>query len=105
MKRHATVEGCRWLIAAALSLTISTAHAANDYIVAPSGGDITGAALSAQLAMNSVTLQSSLGGKAGSGNVIINDVVTWSANTTLTLTASNNVNINANVYWLRLFKG
>jgi len=86
-----------WLAVIAFTLSTATAHAANDYIVAPSGGDITGAALSAQLAKGGVTLQSSQGSKAGSGNVIINDVVTWTANTTLTLNASNNVNINANL--------
>lgn len=74
-------------------LFVSTANAANDYIVAPSGGDITGAALSAKLATADVTLKSSAGANAGSGNIIINDVVEWSENYTLTLTASNDVKI------------
>jgi filamentous hemagglutinin family protein len=68
-----------------------------DFTVAASGGDITGAALSTDLATTGVTLQSSAGGTAGSGNVNVNDAVAWSANTTLTLTASNNVNVNANI--------
>lgn len=83
--------GAGWLLSSAL------AQAAKDYVVAPTGGDITGAALSAQLATASVTLNSSSGSKTGSGNVIINDVVEWSANTTLTLVGSNNININANI--------
>lgn len=86
-----------WLAAIACILCSATSHAANDYIVAPSGGDITGAALSARLANGNVTLQSSQGKSVGAGNVIINDVVTWTANTTLTLNASNNVTINANL--------
>lgn len=67
-----------------------------DYTVA-AGGDITGATLSDQLGTTPITLQSSGGGTAGSGNVNVNDPVVWSANTTLTLTASNNVNINADI--------
>jgi trimeric autotransporter adhesin len=70
-----------------------------DFTVAPSGGDISGAALSGELATTSVTLESSAGSKApsGSGNVNIDDTVSWSANTKLTLTASNNVNVNENI--------
>ncbi len=89
--------GCR---VAAMVLTLGAAglaQAANDYIVAPSGGDITGAALSAQLAQGNVTLQSSQGKQVGSGNVIVNDTVSWNTGSTLTLIASNNVQINANV--------
>jgi filamentous hemagglutinin family protein len=68
-----------------------------DFTVAASGGDVSGAALSNSLATTPVVLQSSAGGTAGSGDVNVNDVVSWSANTTLTLTASNNVNVNATV--------
>jgi filamentous hemagglutinin family protein len=69
----------------------------HQFTVAASGGDITGATLSAELGSTSVTLQSSGGHSAGSGNVNIDDSVAWSANTALTLTASNNVNIYANI--------
>jgi len=68
-----------------------------DFTVAPSGGDITGATLSGELNTTSITLESSQGANAGSGNVNVDDTVSWSANTALTLTASNNVNVNANV--------
>jgi filamentous hemagglutinin family protein len=68
-----------------------------DYTVAATGGDITGAALGTQLATTNVTLQSSAGATAGSGNVNVNAAVSWTANTTLTLTASNNVNVNASI--------
>jgi filamentous hemagglutinin family protein len=70
-----------------------------DYTVAASGGDITGAALSSDLGTTNIVLQSSAGTMTpgGSGNVNVNDAVTWSANTTLTLTASNSVNVTANI--------
>lgn len=65
-----------------------------DYTIAASGGDITGSTLSNSLSSNSVTIVSNLGGTVGSGNINVNDAVSWSANT-LTLTAANNININA----------
>jgi filamentous hemagglutinin family protein len=83
--------------AAAAGLTGSWLIDPKDFTVAASGGNITGAALSTQLATTNVTEQSSAGATTGSGNVNINDPVSWSANHTLTLTASNNVNINASV--------
>ncbi len=69
----------------------------NDFTIAASGGDISGATLSANLASGSVVLQSNSGQAAGAGNLNVNDAVSWSANTALTLTASNNVNVNANI--------
>ncbi|HWX66580.1 MAG TPA: YDG domain-containing protein [Rhodanobacter sp.] len=83
--------------AAAMGLYGSWLIDPQDYTVAASGGDITGAALSSNLGTTNVTLLSSNGATAGSGNVNVNDAVSWNANTTLTLTASNNVNINANI--------
>ena len=69
----------------------------HDYTVAASGGDQTGTQLSNSLGTTNVTLQSASGGQTVSGNININDGVSWNANTTLTLTATNNVNINANI--------
>lgn len=66
-----------------------------DFTIAASGGDITGTALSASLATTNPTIQSTAGGTAGSGNVNVNDVVSWSSAHTLTLNAQNNININA----------
>ncbi len=68
-----------------------------DYTVAATGGDASGATLSSNLGTTNVILQSSSGSGGGSGNVNINDPVSWSANTVLTLVASNNVNVNANI--------
>jgi filamentous hemagglutinin family protein len=82
---------------AAHGLTGSWLIDPQDFTVAASGGDISGAVLSGNLATTDVTLQSSAGGTAGSGNVNIDDPVSWSANTTLTLSGSNNVNVNASI--------
>jgi filamentous hemagglutinin family protein len=68
-----------------------------DFRVAATGGDISGATLSANLGNTPVSVQSSGGGSAGSGNIDIDDAVSWSADTTLTLTASKHVNVNANI--------
>jgi filamentous hemagglutinin family protein len=66
----------------------------NDFTIAASGGDISGATLSANLGGGNIEIQSSGGGTAGNGDIHVNDAVTWSANT-LTLTAARDVNINA----------
>jgi len=67
-----------------------------DYTVG-AGGDITGAQLSGLLANTSMILESGAGGAAGVGNLNVTDAVTWSANTSLMLTAANDVNINADI--------
>jgi filamentous hemagglutinin family protein len=64
-----------------------------DFTVGPTG-DISGPTLSGELNGSNILIQSSSGAAAGSGNININDTVNWSANT-LTLTAANNININA----------
>ena len=83
----------------------------NDFTIAASGGDITGAALNAALGAGNVTIATTSGsasctgascglGTAGSGNINVNDTtnpVTWSAHV-LTLNAYNNININAPMY-------
>ena len=66
------------------------------FTIAATGGDITGAALSSQLALNNVTIQSTDGHSSDtSGNVNVNDAVTWSSSSKLELHASNDININA----------
>ena len=67
----------------------------HDFTIAFSGGDMTGSTLSSQLGGGNVTIQSSQGANAsGSGDIHVNDVVNWGANT-LTLTAAHDVDINA----------
>ncbi len=65
-----------------------------DYLIAASGGDITGAQLSAALNNTNVTIESSSGSTHGSGDVIVRDGISWSANN-LTLTAARDVRIEA----------
>ncbi|HEY8065116.1 MAG TPA: filamentous hemagglutinin N-terminal domain-containing protein [Methylosinus sp.] len=64
------------------------------FAIAATGGDITGSTLSSQLASNNVTIVSTSGSGAG-GDIDVNDVVSWAANTTLTLNATNAINVNA----------
>jgi len=66
----------------------------HDFTIAPTGGDETGAQLSTALGSGNVTIQSSAGASGTSGNVNVDDTVSWSANT-LTLNAANNININS----------
>lgn len=66
-----------------------------DYTIAATGGDMTGAQLSAFLATSNMVILSSSGANAaGNGDIHVNDAVSWSANT-LTLTAARDININA----------
>ena len=72
----------------------------NDYIVAASGGDITGSTLASNLASSTVTILSSDGGTANAGgDIIINDSISYSSSneTTLTLTADRDIAINNSI--------
>ncbi|MBI5875043.1 MAG: filamentous hemagglutinin, partial [Deltaproteobacteria bacterium] len=68
-----------------------------DYTIAASGGDITGSQLSTYLGDSNVNIFSSFGATGTNGDVNVNDAVSWSANTTLTLSAYRNININSNI--------
>ena len=65
-----------------------------DFTIAPSGGDISGATLGTELSGGNITIESSLGSTSGTGNVNVDDRVSWSSHT-LTLDAQNSININA----------
>jgi len=79
----------------------------NDFTIAATGGDITGAAVSAALAAGDVTIQTTGGaasctgvsgcgaGTAGNGDIFVRDDVTWSSGKTLTLSAHRNIEILA----------
>lgn len=70
----------------------------NDYTIAASGGDITGAQLGENLANTSITIKSVDGAKAdGNGDIFVNDEVMWSSGNTLTLNAIRNIEINATI--------
>ena len=68
-----------------------------DYYIAASGGDITGALLSSQLESNNIIIKSVNGATNGNGDIFVNDAVTWGANTTLTLDAIRDIQINENI--------
>jgi filamentous hemagglutinin family protein len=92
---HVTVaESAQVTTAAAQGLAGSWLIDPVDFTIAPSGGDETGAQLSTALASGNVTIQSSSGASGTSGNINVDDAVSWNANT-LTLNAQNNININA----------
>jgi filamentous hemagglutinin family protein len=77
-----------------------------DFTIASSGGDITGADLTAALGAGAVTIQTTAssvvctgatcgtGNPLGAGDIIVNDNVSWSSNL-LTLNAYHSININA----------
>nr|VFJ44092.1 MAG: filamentous hemagglutinin family N-terminal domain-containing protein [Candidatus Kentron sp. DK] len=74
-----------------------------DFTIAASGGDIAGTQLALILNISDVTIHTDTGtdsdsdqyGASGdTGNIYVNDAVTWSANT-LTLNAYNNIEVNA----------
>ncbi|WP_347989758.1 filamentous hemagglutinin N-terminal domain-containing protein [Methylomonas sp. AM2-LC] len=64
------------------------------FTIAKAGGDITGAAISNALNLNNINFASTQGG-GNNGDINVNDLVNWSANTTLGLTATHSININA----------
>lgn len=69
-----------------------------DFTVAASGGDITGKALSTQLANNGlVTIMNTQGTTGTAGDINVNDAVSWSSNSVLELIAQRNINFNAAV--------
>jgi len=90
-------DGAKVTTAAATGLYGSWLIDPQNFTVAAAGGDITGAALGAELAGGNITIDSSAGATAGAGNINVNAAVTWAANNRLTLTAANNVNVNATI--------
>ncbi|MBN8968875.1 MAG: filamentous hemagglutinin N-terminal domain-containing protein [Rhizobiales bacterium] len=67
----------------------------NDFTIAASGGNMTGAAVASALANNNYEIKTAtMGTPGGNGDIFVNDAITWSSNYTLTLTAERNVTIN-----------
>ena len=64
---------------------------ATDFNIAASNGDISGADLSSNLEQSNVTILNTSGTTGTAGNVNVNDAVGWSAGTTLTLDAQNQI--------------
>jgi filamentous hemagglutinin family protein len=66
-----------------------------DFTIAKSGGDMTGSDLSSILDKNGQIILSSEGTKGGvNGDINVNDVITWSSDSVLTLDAYHDININ-----------
>jgi filamentous hemagglutinin family protein len=63
------------------------------FTIAASGGDMTGVAVQTALAGGNLSIAST-SGSGSNGNINVNDTVSWSANK-LTLTATNDINVNA----------
>jgi filamentous hemagglutinin family protein len=66
----------------------------NDFTISATG-DMTGVAVSSALSTNNFEIATtSMGTDGGSGNIYVNENVTWSAPTQLKLTAENEVHVN-----------
>ncbi|WP_225422664.1 beta strand repeat-containing protein, partial [Pseudomonas huaxiensis] len=68
----------------------------NDFTIAASGGNMTGASVSAAVQSNNFEIQTATMGTAGrNGDIHVNDAITWNTGNTLTLNAERNINVNA----------
>lgn len=86
-------DGTKVTTAAAKGRTGSWLIDPADYTIAATGGDISGAQLSANLADTDIEIESMAGRTGTAGDINVNDTVSWSANK-LTLKALNDININ-----------
>lgn len=69
-----------------------------DYVIAASGGDMTGADLSADLENNGdVIIESVDGATVGNGDIFVRDTVNWTSDSTLTLRAENDILIERSI--------
>ncbi|MEY2634002.1 MAG: hypothetical protein RIR00_2656, partial [Pseudomonadota bacterium] len=69
----------------------------SDVVIAASGGDMTGAALSNSLNTTSITVATQPAPAAGNGDIFVNDAISWTGNSVLTLSAHRNIQIGANI--------
>jgi filamentous hemagglutinin family protein len=70
----------------------------NDFTIAASGGDMTGATVSSNLdSTNFEIATATMGSTGGNGDIFVNEALSWSSANTLTLTAERDVNLNANL--------
>lgn len=66
-----------------------------DFIIAASGGNMTGSALGTSLQSNNITILSTSGTSGTNGDIYVNDNVTWTSDKMLTLNAVGNIYVNA----------
>ncbi|UVE18066.1 YDG domain-containing protein [Pseudomonas sp. LS44] len=68
----------------------------NDFTIAASGGDMSGAAVSLAVQSNHFEIQTAtMGTTGGNGDIHVNDAISWSSDNRLTLSAERNINIKA----------
>ncbi|MFT4178662.1 MAG: YDG domain-containing protein [Thermomonas sp.] len=69
----------------------------NDFTIAASGGNMTGAAVGTALDNNGsfIIQTANMGTAGGNGDIHVNDAINWSSSGTLTLDAERSVNVNA----------
>jgi len=68
----------------------------NDFTVAASGGDMTGADVSSNLdSTNFEIATATMGTGGGNGDIFVSDALSWGSANTLTLTAERNIAINS----------
>lgn len=68
-----------------------------DFVIASSGGDMTGTELSNSLDLGNVTIFSTSGSNGINGDILVKDNITWTKNT-LTLNAYRNIEINRELF-------
>ncbi|MDY0238805.1 MAG: filamentous hemagglutinin N-terminal domain-containing protein, partial [Campylobacterales bacterium] len=68
-----------------------------DFTIAATGGDMTGATISTNLATTDVTIMSSDGAIEGDGNIYVNDEISWSSDKIFSLVALNDIFINKDI--------
>lgn len=69
----------------------------NDFTIAATSGDISGATLSSNLGTTNFTIQSDNGVTGTDGNIYVNDSVIWNTTNALTLNAKNDIHINQDI--------
>ena len=69
----------------------------DDYIIASSGGNETGAQLAQRLGSSNITIQTTASGVGGSGDIVVSDPVAWSNANSLSLSAYHNVSVNQTI--------
>lgn len=87
----------------AIITTLATSGTTGTWVIDPDGftisatdGDISGATLSKELATTDVIIKST-DGSGTDGNVNVEDSVSWSSNRSLTLEATNNINVDSTI--------
>ena len=70
-----------------------------DFNIVPTGGsgDITAATLSSNLATSSVVINSTSGSSGTSGNINLNESISWATSNSLTMNALGSINVNKNI--------